>query len=369
MFKRKRLTLQNDVKLDELIVDSRQQPARDKRWLRLGLMASGWALLLLSSCYTELGTLGGKNSHARGINSRGMVVGYSYTNESGTPSHAFVYDPASKQMKDLGTAGGRGSGANDISDTGLIVGSASGDFEYPVTWDATTGAFRVLDKGVFAFAAATHVGRNGWIAGYAGATPSTDYYHRETVVWDPAGTLIRIGMLPGGTGTQTNGINSHGQVIGFTFGVEPWGSTYGFTWDPVHGLRAMPAGSGAFQYGAAPEMINDNGDIIGRMFPPGGSAGVAAWWRADTLERRTLPASFGSLGLITINNTGLVLANTGSPPQGVCASLSTGTVTPLHTGEVTDEFYMQREDRINDSGAITGTRGGRAALWDPGTCR
>src|SRR5215207_10175943 len=54
----------------------------------------------------DLGTLGGTNSYAYGINDSGQVVGYSDTANSGP--HAFLYD-STNGMKDLGTLGGTNS--------------------------------------------------------------------------------------------------------------------------------------------------------------------------------------------------------------------------------------------------------------------
>ena len=70
---------------------------------------------------TDLGTLGGTNSNARGINVFGQVVGYSTT--AGGATHAFIY--AGGMMADLGTLGGTSSYAYGISDGGQIVGTSN----------------------------------------------------------------------------------------------------------------------------------------------------------------------------------------------------------------------------------------------------
>jgi probable HAF family extracellular repeat protein len=67
---------------------------------------------------TDLGTLGGSNSIADGINASGQVVGYSAT--TGGDSHAFLYSGGI--MTDLGTLGGAESIALGINDGGQIVG-------------------------------------------------------------------------------------------------------------------------------------------------------------------------------------------------------------------------------------------------------
>jgi probable HAF family extracellular repeat protein len=70
---------------------------------------------------TDLGTLGGNDSIATGINSSGQVVGDSYT--SSGAEHAFLY--SNGQMTDLGTLPSPYSGesfAGKINDAGQIVG-------------------------------------------------------------------------------------------------------------------------------------------------------------------------------------------------------------------------------------------------------
>ena len=59
---------------------------------------------LNSKTVTDIGTLGGANTDARGINDAGQVVGCSDT--AGGTSHAFITGPDGMGMRDLGTLGG-----------------------------------------------------------------------------------------------------------------------------------------------------------------------------------------------------------------------------------------------------------------------
>src|SRR3954467_15407004 len=71
--------------------------------------------------FIDLGTLGGLNSVAYGINSIGQVVGDS--DRSIPNSRAFLYSNGA--MTDLGSLDGTSSFAKDINMSGQIVGSTS----------------------------------------------------------------------------------------------------------------------------------------------------------------------------------------------------------------------------------------------------
>jgi probable HAF family extracellular repeat protein len=73
-----------------------------------------------SSSVIDIGTFGGTESWAYGLNSQGFVVG-SANLQNGT-YHAFVWNGSEKT--DLGTLGGLYSLAYDINDNGIIVGLA-----------------------------------------------------------------------------------------------------------------------------------------------------------------------------------------------------------------------------------------------------
>src|SRR5439155_18612513 len=99
------------------------------------------AFLWQAGVMTDLGTLGGLNSVAYGINHLGQVVGSAETAAGET--HAFLWD-RERGMRDLGVLAGDGSAATGINDAGQVVGNAttgdllpSGDpVFHAVLWDA-----------------------------------------------------------------------------------------------------------------------------------------------------------------------------------------------------------------------------------------
>jgi probable HAF family extracellular repeat protein len=117
----------------------------------------------------DLGTLGGSESHAWGINNSGQVVGYSYITGDST-EHAFLYDGTA--MNDLGTLGGSWSYAYGINNSGQVVGLSS------ITGDSALHAF----------------------------------------LYDGGNMIDLNTLLPTGSGwllQQATGINDSGQIVGF----------------------------------------------------------------------------------------------------------------------------------------------------------
>jgi probable HAF family extracellular repeat protein len=80
------------------------------------------AFMQLNGTVTDLGTLGGANATARGVNNAGQVVGESNYDMSTGDTHAFMLDHGS--LRDLGTFGGNESSARAINASGMVVGSA-----------------------------------------------------------------------------------------------------------------------------------------------------------------------------------------------------------------------------------------------------
>jgi probable HAF family extracellular repeat protein len=78
---------------------------------------------LNSKTVTDIGTLGGIDSIASGINDAGQVAGRSFT--PGGAVHAFITGPDGMGMRDLGTLGGAYSFAYGINEAGQVVGSLS----------------------------------------------------------------------------------------------------------------------------------------------------------------------------------------------------------------------------------------------------
>src|SRR4030095_12938327 len=82
---------------------------------------------------TDIGTLGGSDSHPSAVNARGRIVGQSSVLDSEGDSHAFLWS-AENGLVDLETrAYVLSSGAMAINDNGQIVGNTSYS---PFNWES-----------------------------------------------------------------------------------------------------------------------------------------------------------------------------------------------------------------------------------------
>jgi probable HAF family extracellular repeat protein/parallel beta-helix repeat protein len=145
----------------------------------------------------DLGTLGGSNSYAFGINSFGQVVGAA--DDASENLHAFLWTPTVPHgtvgsMVDLGTLGGTSSQAKGINDFGEVVGDA----------DTGSGSHAFLWKPL---------------------TPN-----------GTTGSMVDLQLMVPGIGSTANGINNFGQVVGIPRDLAP---------ARFFGIRTRPMGSSA----------------------------------------------------------------------------------------------------------------------------
>jgi probable HAF family extracellular repeat protein len=165
---------------------------------------NGWA---------NLGMLGGsydRSAAANGINDRDQIIGNSTVDEGyvhgdrwASYNHAFLYEHG--HMRDLGTLGGKESIARDINSWGQVVGVANdskGQWRSFVELDGDMHVLNAPDG--FQAAALNDAGQ---IAGNIG--------ERAFVYW--GGSLTGI-TVAGFSGADVSKINNAGQVVGTTRG-------------------------------------------------------------------------------------------------------------------------------------------------------
>jgi probable HAF family extracellular repeat protein len=201
------------------------------------------AFLYSAGVMTDLGTLGGVTSRATAINDSGQIVGDA--DLTGNRSHGFLYSGGT--MTDLGTLGGNHSEANAINNAGQIVGNSG------LLGSNTSHAFLSdgsqmtrLDNNAVSLAHA--ISNSGTAVGNAG-----DTVIHAVIFNGNAGT--DLGVIAGGTNSYAYGINGSGVIVGTSYvssGDEHAFIYTGTTTDLNTGGRF----SGAYS-------INTAGDIVG----------------------------------------------------------------------------------------------------------
>jgi probable HAF family extracellular repeat protein len=166
---------------------------------------------------TDLGTLGGRHSHALGINDDGQVVGGSGT--AAGAIHAFITGPNGVGMTDLGTLGGDSSGAWGINNAGQVVGwsdTAAGAFHAFITGFNGVG---MTDLGALGRGSSYAQGINdaGQVVGNSTTGGGAHAFVDHAFITGPNGAgmtdLNALVSVPGGDVlTAANGINNLGQV-------------------------------------------------------------------------------------------------------------------------------------------------------------
>ena len=195
---------------------------------------------------TDLGSFGGNQNGATGINSHGQVVGFSLNTipdpfsivdfllvgvpNNGTQIRAFLWQDG--VMRDLGTLGGPDAIAYLVNERGQIAGqSYTNDIPNPVTGLPTFDPFlwdngKMIDLGTLGgtFGFPLALNNRGQVVGTSNLAGDTTAH---AFLWD-RGVLTDMGTL-GGDFSNANAINEAGEVVGYS---APTGdqSVHAFLW-------------------------------------------------------------------------------------------------------------------------------------------
>ncbi len=326
----------------------------------------------------DVGTLPDwSTSHGQGINDQGLVAGYAGRN--GSPAtRAFLYNGLADggTLTDLGTLGGNNSAAFGINNTNQVVGTSqnSSGKNRAFLYGNVFKGLEVVTNAVFNTSTATFdqvvttnqlfglamtslgtlpagttseargVNNPGQVAGWADVSGTSRAFLY-------GGALTNLGLLSGGTFSQTAALNDVGQVVGW--GDLGSGETHAFIYEP-DGSRtdiARLAGStNNYAYG-----INDAGAVVGYAEGPGPAQAFVAAGGTSTplgyLPGGTFSRAYG------INTFGQVVGQAGDNQGNPRAFVYTaGVMYNLNDllPEGTD-WVLNDARGINHDGAIVGT--------------
>jgi probable HAF family extracellular repeat protein len=331
---------------------------------------------------TDLGTLpGGNFSQPFFITKNGRVAGSS--NLADGSSHAVVW--ASKRAADLGTLGGSNSIAFGVDNDGKAVGEAETSASDPdkedfcgfgthlicLPFESANGIMNPLPTLGGSNGVAMAISKWGEVAGYAENSipdpgcPAPQVLHFEPVVWEKGviHELPTLGRDPDGVAQQ---INDYGQVVGGSGTCATFNTIYLYNLVAVHAVlwengKATDLGNLGGKTGQAGGNIaldiNDLGQVVGNSDLPGDTTFHAFLWTRKTgmHDLGTLSGDVASLS-ISINDAGTVVGTSLDANFNPRAFLwEQGAMTDLNTLIAGDSpLYLLTGCSINSRGEISG---------------
>lgn len=284
---------------------------------------------------TDLGTLGGSNSIAFGMNDTESVVGEAETSTSDPNGEDFcgfgthlICQPFYWQnsvMTPLRTLGGHNGVANWVNRWGTAVGQAES---------------RTLDP----------------------SCPAPQKLRFKPIAWEN-GKAIELRVKNGDPEGIAFAINDYGQIVGGSGTCTAFNPIFLNNLQPVHALlwekgKVVDLGSLGGSYGNLATFINNQGQVVGFSDLAGDTASDAfLWTKANGMQDLgTYPGDIGSAA-ISINDQGVIAGVSVIDTKGDSRAVvwNNNVVTDLNTlVQANPPLYLITACSINDRGEITG---------------
>ncbi len=304
----------------------------------------------------DLGSLGGDESKARGINDNGWIVGLSRVKPNQDAFRAFLWTSEQVGMINLGSFGNY-SDAIAINKYGHVVGSTNTNTGGRIYfWSQSYG---MRDIGTL----------GGW-----GGTPFRLNDRDEVVgvsitrdklphafLWAEAAGMRDLGTL-GGLLSEAHGINNNGHVVGVSTTAS--GQRHAFLWTRERGMFDIGTLGGSLTAAVA---INDLDQVAGIGYLPSGAQHAFLW--SQQLGMRDL----GTLGgrnssVAALNDSGTVVGGSEKNTTEWHAFVWTAKAGMIDLGTLGGS--SSQAAAINTRGQVVGEAAtsygkGHATLWEP----
>jgi len=170
--------------------------------------------MVYSGSWNDLGTLGGSESLAGGINDSGQVAGYSQTAAGAT--NAFLWTPGGNpQMRNLGTLGGSVSEAYAINNSGQVTGYSdvagpTGPRQHAFVYSG--GSLKDIGQSLTVSVNSYGYGINS--SGHVTGTAYDAHYSSAHAFFYDGATTTDLGLL-GGVGCSPLALNNQDTLVGY----------------------------------------------------------------------------------------------------------------------------------------------------------
>jgi len=218
----------------------------------------------VSYSVTDIGTLSGKTT-ATALNDLGQVAGYSVTAIGNTV--AFLSSQGAIQS--LGTLGGANSYAYGVNNDGTVVGNASlatGNALMTHAFSFSNGTMTDIAPaaaGLQLRSYATGINNAGQIVGY---TVNPDYADMAVFYVSKGATTVMQSPIGGAYYAELSGINNTGVAVGAAGARWPdFNEVHAFTYSLASGASTGTDIAKTDHWASDAYAINDNGVVVGSM--------------------------------------------------------------------------------------------------------